>query len=57
VRVAPEPALIASSFVTWYGEDAERRPVVQDVEVWCERAARTQSTFSALGAPWAAIRR
>jgi len=57
VRVAPEPALIASSFVTWYGEDAERRPVVQDVEVWCERAARTQSTFSALEAPWAAIRR
>ena len=54
VRTAPDPTPIASTFVTWFGEGAERRPVVQDVEAWCERAARTQSTFAALGAPWAA---
>jgi predicted dehydrogenase len=56
VRTAPDPAPIASSFVTWLGEDTELRPVVQDVEAWCERAARAQSTFRALGAPWAATR-
>jgi len=54
VRTATDPTPIASTFVTWLGEDTERRPVVQDVEAWCERAARTQSTFRTLGAPWAA---
>jgi len=56
VRTAPDPALIASSHVTWHGEDTERRPVVKDIEVWCEQAARTQSTFTTLGAPWARTR-
>ena len=56
VRAAPDPAPIASPFVTWHGEGTERRPVVQDVEGWCERAARTQSTFRSLGAPWASVR-
>jgi len=54
VRTAPDPTPIASTFVTWFGEGTERRPVVHDVEAWCERVARTQSTFAALGAPWAA---
>ena len=57
VRTAPDPTLIASTFVTWFGEDTERRPVVQDVEAWCERAARTQSTFRTLRAPWVATNR
>jgi predicted dehydrogenase len=52
VRTAPDPALIASTYVTWFGEDTARRPVVHDVEAWCERAARTQSTFRTLLAPW-----
>ena len=52
VRAAPEPVPIAASFVTWHGEADARRPVVHDVEAWCERAARTSSTFRALGAPW-----
>jgi predicted dehydrogenase len=54
VRTAPEPTPVAPAFVTWLGEGEQRRPVVQDVEDWCERAARTQSTFRTLGAPWAA---
>ena len=54
VRAAPEPVPIASSFVTWHGDGAQRRPVVADVELWCERAARTATTFGALGAPFAA---
>ena len=54
VRTAPDPTAIASTFVTWLGEDTERRPVVHDVEAWCERVARTQSTFRTLHAPWAA---
>lgn len=53
VRTAPEPTPIAPSFVTWHGDHAERRPVVQDIEAWCDRVARTRSTFRALGAPWA----
>lgn len=53
VRAAPEPVPIAASFVTWHGEAAARRLVVQDVEVWCERAAWTASTFRTFGAPWA----
>ena len=53
VRTAPDPTPIGASFVTWSGSDTERRPVVHDVEAWCERAARDQSTFRTLGAPWA----
>jgi hypothetical protein len=56
VRTAPDPVPIAASFLTWHGEETERRPVVADIELWCERAARTQSTFRTLGAPWAAMR-
>jgi len=57
VRTAPDPTAIASTFVTWLGEDTERRPVVHDVEAWCERVARTQSTFRTLQAPWAKTKR
>jgi predicted dehydrogenase len=54
VRTAPEPTPVPPALVTWCGEGAQRRPVVQDVEAWCERVARTQSTFRTLGAPWVA---
>jgi predicted dehydrogenase len=57
VRTAPDPTPIAPTFVTWHGQDADRRPVVGDVVEWCERAARVQSTFRTLGAPWAGLRR
>jgi hypothetical protein len=53
VRTAPEPTALAPAFVSWLGEGEQRHPVVQDVEAWCEKVARTQSTFRALGAPWA----
>jgi predicted dehydrogenase len=53
VRTAPDPTPVAEKFLTWFGEGPQRRPVVQDVEAWCERAAGTQSTFRTLRAPWA----
>lgn len=53
VRTGPDPAPVAGSAVEWRGEDDERHPVVRDVERWCEEVARTQRTFTELGAPWA----
>ncbi len=52
VRAADEPTLIAGTHVRWEGEDADRHPVVTDVETWCHRAATEGRTFTALGAPW-----
>ncbi|MBE1878697.1 Gfo/Idh/MocA family protein [Myceligenerans pegani] len=40
----------------WRGEGGDRRPVIHDVERWCERVAETQKLFSELGAPWTAVR-
>ncbi|ROS31804.1 Gfo/Idh/MocA family protein [Cellulomonas sp. PhB150] len=53
VRSAPEPAPIDPAAVQWFGEGDESHPVVADVELWCERAAREGATFTELGAPFA----
>ncbi|GAA1976065.1 Gfo/Idh/MocA family oxidoreductase [Isoptericola halotolerans] len=53
VRTGPDPRPVPADAVTWAGDGDTRRPVVQDVETWCEQVARTQRTFSELGAPWA----
>ncbi|MBD8079397.1 Gfo/Idh/MocA family protein [Cellulosimicrobium arenosum] len=53
VRTAPDPHPVAEDAVTWLGEGDDRRPVVDDVERWCEEAARTARTFTELEAPWA----
>lgn len=63
VRTGPEPRAIVSGDGThdtavpdgvmeWRGEGGDRRPVIHDVERWCERVAATQKTFTELGAPW-----
>lgn len=52
VRTGPDPRAVPAGAVTWVGEGDARRPVVQDVESWCEQVARTQQTFTELGAPW-----
>jgi predicted dehydrogenase len=52
VRTGPDPRPVPDEVVTWAGDGDARRPVVQDVESWCEQVARTQQTFTELGAPW-----
>ncbi|MET4781959.1 DUF6807 family protein [Glaciihabitans sp. UYNi722] len=54
IRVAPQPRQIAPEFVHWHGEGDSRYPVVVDVDEWTERAVAAHSTFSQVGAPWAA---
>lgn len=53
VRSAPTPRRVPDALVRWVGEGGERRPVVAEVEEWCDQAARTSQTFAAAGAPWA----
>jgi predicted dehydrogenase len=57
VRTAPDPLPIAPEFVRWDGDGPDRRPIVQDVEHWVERAADNLSLFSELGVPWATAQR
>lgn len=52
VRTGPDPRAVPADVVTWVGEGEARHPVVRDVESWCEQVARTQQTFTELGAPW-----
>lgn len=52
VRTAPAPRPVPVDLVRWVGEDGDRRPVVSEVEEWCERVARTSQTFTGAGAPW-----
>ncbi|MGW8567550.1 Gfo/Idh/MocA family protein [Isoptericola sp. NPDC055881] len=52
VRTSADPAPIPAEQVEWRGEGHDRRPVVRDVEHWCAEVARTQQTFTELGAPW-----
>ncbi|MEU8227340.1 Gfo/Idh/MocA family oxidoreductase [Kribbella sp. NPDC048915] len=53
VRTAADPLPIAPEFVRWEGAGPDRRPIVQDVEHWVERAADTLSLFTEIGVPWA----
>jgi predicted dehydrogenase len=52
VAEADEPTPIDPGAVRWEGEGEGRRPVVDDVEHWLERAAATGQTFRELGVPW-----
>ncbi|AEG43302.1 Gfo/Idh/MocA family protein [Isoptericola variabilis] len=54
VRTGADPTPLPDAVVEWHGEGDDRHPVVRDVAHWCERVARTQQTFSELGAPWTA---
>ncbi|WP_198410043.1 DUF6807 family protein [Microlunatus flavus] len=53
VADADEPVHVDGGSVTWEGEGDDRRPVVDDVEAWLERAVATGRTFTELGVPWA----
>ncbi|ANC31354.1 Gfo/Idh/MocA family protein [Isoptericola dokdonensis] len=53
VRTGADPRPVPADDVDWQGDGDDRRPVVRDVEDWCEQVARTQQTFTELGAPWA----
>ncbi|HZX07355.1 Gfo/Idh/MocA family oxidoreductase [Kribbella sp.] len=53
VRTAPDPAVIPPGLIQWDGEGLDRRPILQDVETWIDRASDELSLFSELGAPWA----
>ncbi|PFG42028.1 putative dehydrogenase [Isoptericola jiangsuensis] len=53
VRTGADPHPVPDDAVTWLGDGDDRRPVVRDVEHWCEQVARTQQTFTELGTPWA----
>ncbi|MCA5892293.1 Gfo/Idh/MocA family oxidoreductase [Isoptericola sp. NEAU-Y5] len=52
VRTGPDPRPVGDEHVTWAGDAGDRHPVVTDVARWCEDVARTQRTFTELGAPW-----
>ncbi|WP_402462367.1 Gfo/Idh/MocA family protein [Isoptericola aurantiacus] len=52
VRTGPDPRPVPDGALTWVGEGDARRPVIHDVEQWCEQVARTQQTFTELHAPW-----
>ncbi len=52
VRTAPDPAPVPAEQVTWHEDDDGHRPVVHDVEHWCERVGTELRTFTTLGAPW-----
>lgn len=53
VRTAPAPRPVPDALVRWVGEGGDRRPVVADVEEWCDRVAAGSQTFTGAGAPWA----
>ncbi len=53
VANADEPVRIDPRAIDWRGDGPDRRPVVDDVEYWVEKAASTGQTFAELGVPWA----
>lgn len=53
VAAAAEPMRIDPRAIDWQGADAERRPIVRDVEHWLEEAVAGSRTFTELGVPWA----
>ncbi|MCO1337298.1 oxidoreductase [Kocuria polaris] len=54
IRTAADPAQIRPEDVTFAGEGADERPIVPHIENLIDRAVKGSSTFSSLGAPWAA---
>ncbi|MCW4456970.1 DUF6807 family protein [Microbacterium sp. MPKO10] len=53
IRTSPEPTKIPPEFVTWHDTGDDAYPVVMGIEAAVREAARTGSTFSELGVPWA----
>lgn len=55
VRTAEDPAAIGEEHLDWVGESPERHPAVPHLENYLARAVKASpSSFSSLGAPWAA---
>ncbi|GAB3183123.1 hypothetical protein GCM10027060_17400 [Nesterenkonia halophila] len=54
VRTADEPATIAEEHLVQVDSGPERHPVIPHVADYLARATKAPSTFSSLGAPWAA---
>jgi predicted dehydrogenase len=53
IATAEEPVRIDPRAIQWFGEDQDRRAVVDDVDHWLEQAASTGQTFAELKVPWA----
>jgi hypothetical protein len=53
VSDADEPIRIDPRAVRWEGEGQDRRPIVEDIENWLEKAVSTGRTFTELEVPWA----
>jgi predicted dehydrogenase len=53
IATAEEPVRIDPRAIQWFGEDQDRRAVVDDVDHWLERAASTGQTLAELKVPWA----
>lgn len=51
-RTGAAPRAVPAECVTWVDEGPASRPIVAEVDEWCERAAEQARTFSDLGAPW-----
>ncbi|WP_120004550.1 DUF6807 family protein [Nesterenkonia muleiensis] len=55
VRTAPKPAAIGAEHLLYGGKGTERHPIIPHVENYLARAVKAApSSFSSLGAPWAA---
>ncbi|GAA1175258.1 DUF6807 family protein [Nesterenkonia xinjiangensis] len=54
VRTAEDPAPIEERHVQQVDSGPERHPVIPHIEDYLARAVKAPSTFSSLGAPWAA---
>ncbi|GHD06887.1 DUF6807 family protein [Zhihengliuella salsuginis] len=54
IRTADAPAQIRPEHVTFEGEGDDEHPVVPHIDQLIDRAVKGTTTFSSLGAPWAA---
>jgi predicted dehydrogenase len=52
LRLAPAPAAIPPSCITWQRDEFGRHAVVTGVREWIRLAAESGRTFTELGAPW-----
>jgi predicted dehydrogenase len=53
VAAADEPVRIDPHAIQWQGEDQNRRPMVENIDHWLEKAASAGQTFAELDVPWA----
>ncbi len=54
VRTADDPRPIPAELLQFAGDGGERHPIVPGIERFAARAVKAPSSFSSLGAPWAA---